>query len=123
LPGRTLDATRCISYLTIELKSAHIPVELRPQVGDWVFGCDVCQEVCPWNRFARPSAERAWQPRPGAPRPDLAELLAMDDEEFLRRFHGSPIKRTKRHGLERNAAVVLDNVRDKGPLCETKDGR
>ena len=117
LPDRTLDASRCISYLTIELKSTYIPAELRPQVGDWVFGCDVCQEVCPWNRFARPVAERAFQPRLGMPMPDLAELLALDDEAFRRRFHGSPIQRAKRRGLERNAAVALDNLRDK----KTKD--
>lgn len=110
LPNRTLDASRCISYLTIELKSADIPAQLRPQVGDWIFGCDVCQEVCPWNRFARPTAERAFQPRPGLPTPDLAELLAMDDEAFRHRFYNSPIKRAKRRGLQRNAAVALDNL-------------
>ena len=86
-------------------------------MGDWVFGCDVCQDVCPWNRFARPVAERAFQPRPGVPKPDLAELLALDDEAFRRRFHGSPIQRAKRRGLERNAVVALDNLRDK----KTKD--
>jgi epoxyqueuosine reductase len=110
LPGRTLDASRCISYLTIELKRADIPAALRPQVGDWVFGCDVCQEVCPWNRFAPKTTEPAFDPRPGLPRPELSELLAMDDGAFRRRFRGSPIQRAKRQGLQRNATVALDNL-------------
>jgi epoxyqueuosine reductase len=107
LPGRALDASRCISYLTIELKRAEIPAELRPLLGDWVFGCDVCQEVCPWNRFARQTDEVAFGPRPGFPWPDLHELLALDEAEFRRRFRGSPIQRTKLRGLKRNAAVAL----------------
>ncbi|MCP4515642.1 MAG: tRNA epoxyqueuosine(34) reductase QueG [Delftia sp.] len=111
LPGRTLDASRCISYLTIELKRAGIPAELRPLVGDWVLGCDVCQDVCPWNRFARQTGEAAFGPRPGIPRPDLNELLALDEDEFRRRFRGSPIKRARLGGLQRNAAVALENVK------------
>jgi epoxyqueuosine reductase len=86
-------------------------VTLRQQVEDWIFGCDVCQEVCPWNRFAKPTQESAFQPRPGMPRPDLKELLALDDEEFRNRFGGSPIRRAKRRGLKRNAAVALENQR------------
>lgn len=109
LPNRTLDAARCISYLTIELKGERIRAELRSRMGAWVFGCDVCQQVCPWNRFARPSAEPAFHPRPGLPAPELDELLALDDEAFRRRFQGSPIKRAKRYGLQRNAAVALAN--------------
>jgi epoxyqueuosine reductase len=110
LPDRTLDASRCISYLTVELKSEDVPVKLRPQIGDWVFGCDVCQQVCPWNRFARPTEEPAFQPRSGMPALELTELLALDDEEFRRRFKDSPIRRAKRRGLQRNAAVALDNL-------------
>jgi epoxyqueuosine reductase len=110
LPDRTLDASRCISYLTVELKSEDAPVKLRPQIGDWVFGCDVCQQVCPWNRFARPTEEPAFQPRSGMPALELTELLALDDEEFRRRFKDSPIRRAKRRGLQRNAAVALDNL-------------
>jgi epoxyqueuosine reductase len=78
-------------------------------MGAWVFGCDICQEVCPWNRFAKPTDEAAFQPRPGLPAPKLVELLALDDEAFRARFKGSPIKRAKRQGLQRNAAVALDN--------------
>jgi len=109
LPDRTLDASRCISYLTIELRREELPLELRPAVGDWIFGCDVCQEVCPWNRFARPSEEPAFQPRPGMPAPLLSELLALQEKDFSRRFKGSPIKRAKWRGLQRNAGVALDN--------------
>jgi epoxyqueuosine reductase len=110
LPGRTLDASRCISYLTIEFRGEHIPVALRRQMGDWVFGCDICQEVCPWNRFARPSAEPAFRPRPGMPAPELAELLALDEEGFRRRFEGSPIQRAGLSGLQRNAAVASSDL-------------
>jgi epoxyqueuosine reductase len=116
LPGRVLDASRCISYLTIELKSAHVPAELRAQMGDWVFGCDVCQQVCPWNRFARLTQELAFQPRPGLPAPELEMLLALDETAFHQRFQGSPIKRAKRRGLQRSAAVAWENVeRRDGP--------
>ena len=110
LPDRTLDARRCISYLTIELKGA-IPGELRPQLGNWVFGCDVCQQVCPWNiRFATPDGDPAFAPRPDAPRLDLLEELHLSDEDFRRKFKGSPLKRVKRRGYLRNALVALGNA-------------
>ncbi len=118
LPDRSLDARRCISYLTIELKGA-IPPELRPQLGDWVFGCDICQQVCPWNeRFAAPTQEPAFAPRPGLPQPDLIEALSLTPEEFHRQFRGSPVKRTKRRGYLRNAAVALGNTAPHTPQAE-----
>jgi len=105
-----LDSRRCISYLTIEMKS-EIPRDLRTQIGDWVYGCDVCQEVCPWNKKqAKPTTEIAFQSRPGLTFPDLGELLGLSQEEFSRKFRKSPIKRAKRRGLLRNAAVALGNT-------------
>jgi len=110
LPDRTMDARRCISYLTIELKGV-IPPELRPQMGDWIFGCDVCQQVCPWNmRFATPQGAPDFAARLGAPRPDLAQELALDGVAFNAKFKGSPVKRAKRRGYLRNVAVALGNA-------------
>jgi epoxyqueuosine reductase len=112
LPDRTLDATRCISYLTIELKGA-IPLDLRPQVGDWVFGCDVCQQVCPWNqRFAESQGDPAFAPRPAVPDPDLSAELALTPQAFSAKFKGSPVKRARRRGYLRNVAVALGNHAD-----------
>ena len=108
-----MDATRCISYLTIELKGP-IPRELRPAIGNRVFGCDICQEVCPWNeRFSAPTAEPAYSPRSdldGASLIDLAtRLLGMSGKGFLREFRDSPVSRTRRNGLLRNVCVALGN--------------
>jgi len=105
---RVLDASRCISALTIEY---HGPVaeDLRPDLGDWIFGCDVCQEVCPWNRHAPGSVEPALQARGGAASLPLADLLALDAAAFRRRFHDAPILRAKRQGLLRSAAIALGN--------------
>jgi epoxyqueuosine reductase len=106
---RTIDARRCISYLTIELKGA-IPAELRVQTGEWLFGCDVCQQVCPWNlRFAPQEGDPAFAPRAELPYIDLQKALALTPQEFNHKFKGSPLKRAKRRGLLRNAAVVLGN--------------
>lgn len=107
----TLDARRCISYLTIELKGA-IPRELRSPIGKRIFGCDDCLEVCPWNRFAKASDEKRFFPLPGLNSVDLIEILSLTPAEFNQRFMNSPIKRTKRRGLLRNAAVALGNTRD-----------
>jgi epoxyqueuosine reductase len=103
-----LDSRRCISYLTIELRKP-VPIELRPGLGDWVFGCDVCQDVCPWNRRAPVSSEPALQPDEGSRPIELIPLFALDDEEFKARFRHSPVWRAKRRGLLRNAALVLGN--------------
>jgi len=108
-----LDATKCIAYLTIELKG-EIPLELRPQIGELVYGCDICQEVCPWNeKFAQPLREPAFRPRAAIAGKDArilaSEFLAMSDEDFRTAFKDSPMKRAKLRGLKRNAAVVLGN--------------
>lgn len=110
LPNRTLDTRRCISYLTIETKSG-IPWELRKAVGNWIFGCDICQDVCPWNlRFARPTTDHAFQSRTEFANPNLADFLSMDDREYQSITRGSPLKRAKRLGLQRNATVVAGNM-------------
>jgi epoxyqueuosine reductase len=104
-----LDARRCISYLTIELKG-WMPRELRPLVGNHIFGCDICQEVCPYNVKARETAEAAFGPRPGLHAPQLIPLLSLTAHEFRVRFRGSPILRAKRRGFLRNVAVALGNL-------------
>jgi epoxyqueuosine reductase len=101
-PGYTMDPRRCIAYLTIEHRSA-IPRDLRAQLGNWIFGCDVCQEACPWNRDAHDAAAS------DALAPPLLPLLALDVEGFRGRFRGTAIRRTKRRGLLRNVAVALGN--------------
>ena len=106
-----LDARRCIAYLTIEHKGP-IPKELREPVGEWVFGCDLCQAVCPWNRKAPVTREPAFFP--DGPLPPLPSLLEMGEGEFRARFAGSPLSRPKRRGLLRNVAVVLGNRKDRG---------
>ncbi|HLJ22681.1 MAG TPA: tRNA epoxyqueuosine(34) reductase QueG [Candidatus Acidoferrales bacterium] len=107
-----LDARRCISYLTIELRGA-IPPELRAPIGRHVFGCDICQDVCPWNRRAPVTPLANFQPRARAEHslfsPDLEWLLSMSEEEFREIFRGSPVKRTKWRGLLRNACVAIGN--------------
>jgi epoxyqueuosine reductase len=105
-----LDARRCISYLTIELKG-WMPRHLRPLIGNHIFGCDICQEVCPYNIKAQPTGESAYAPREGLHAPDLITLLSLSQEEFRKRFHGSPILRAKRRGFLRNVAVALGNIR------------
>src|SRR5437870_6025682 len=106
-----LDARRCISYLTIELKGS-IPLELRPLIGDRIFGCDDCLEVCPWNRFAQVSQETAFSARQSTTGMCLRDYLGLNDTEFRRLFKKSPIKRIKRRGFLRNVCVALGNVGD-----------
>ena len=105
-----LDATKCISYLTIESRS-DIPEALRAGVGDNLFGCDICQDVCPWNeRFARETGEAGFRPDPGAEWPTLEEILAMNERAFENRFGDTAIERAGLSGLQRNARVVLENA-------------
>ena len=105
-----LDARRCISYLTIELKGS-IPIELRPLIGNRIFGCDDCLEVCPWNRFAKISNTMKMGGN-GLDNPDLIELMGLTEAQFRARFTHTPIARIKRRGLLRNVAVALGNSRD-----------
>ena len=108
LSDRTLDARRCLSYLTIENKS-QIPPDIRPYLGNRVFGCDICQQVCPWNRFANQECDPAFNAQPGLPNPDLVAELALRPQEFTRKFKGNPVLRSKRRGYLRNVAVALGN--------------
>ncbi len=103
-----LDSRLCISYLTIELKDS-IPKELRPKMGNLIFGCDICQEVCPWNSKAMPTTEPAFHPREGNLVPELLTLISMTQSEFSEKFKGSPIKRAKRRGFLRNVIVAIGN--------------
>ena len=121
-----LDATKCISYLTIELRDS-IPTDLRPGIGDWLFGCDICQEVCPWNAKQSPRSETqtsdnnsstldlglgtldSFQPAPDSNPIDLIPLFNLDDDAFRRRFRHTPLWRAKRRGILRNAAIILGN--------------
>jgi epoxyqueuosine reductase len=106
-----LDARKCISYLTIELREP-IPIEQRESIGARIFGCDICQEVCPFNRRPPPTTEPAFQPRPDSNPIDLAELLGMDETGFRQRFRGSPVLRARRRGLLCQAAYALGNRPD-----------
>lgn len=109
LPDRTIDARRCISYLTIENK-VEIPTDLRPLMRDWVFGCDICQTVCPWNiRFAHTDGDAAFAPHPEVPSPSLTDDLQLTPQAFNQKFKNSPLKRAKRRGYLRNLAVAAAN--------------
>ena len=105
---RDLDARACISYLTIEHRGDFTPLEAQ-QTGDWVFGCDVCQDVCPWNEsFARATADPAFAPRPEVAEPDLAALATMDEPDFAARYRDTPFSRPGLRGMRRNAATLID---------------
>lgn len=115
-----LDSNKCISYLTIE-KRGSIPEDLRPGMGRHIFGCDICQDVCPWNRKAPASSAPEFAPRTGLVNPALDWLAEMSAEDFRENFRGSPIRRTKRSGLRRNAAIAMGNSgnREFLPVLET----
>jgi epoxyqueuosine reductase len=106
-----LDAQRCISYLTIELKGP-IPRDLRVPIGNRIYGCDDCLAVCPWNKFAQSARDIAYDPRPGTTAPHLAELATLDDAAFRARFAGSPIKRIGRARFVRNVLIAVGNSGD-----------
>jgi epoxyqueuosine reductase len=118
-----LDSNKCIAYLTIE-KRGPIPEEFREAIGHHVFGCDICQDVCPWNRKAPATGRPEFQPREGLVNPALAWLAEISEEEFRERFRGSPIKRTKRSGMRRNALIAIGNSGDRSllPIAERACG-
>ena len=103
-----VDANRCISYLTIEDRDRDVPEALKPKLDNWIFGCDVCQDVCPWNKFKRPTHEPQYAPRQGVTDTDLREWVELDLEAFRKRFEGSPIERATYEGFVRNARANLE---------------
>jgi epoxyqueuosine reductase len=115
LPDRTIDARLCISYLTIEHKGV-IPHELREKIGDWLFGCDICQQVCPWNRFTKPTKDPAFQPRSFLKPTYLERFLNLTPDSWKESLRGSPLLRPRRRGLLRNAAIVAGNNRDQAVI-------
>jgi epoxyqueuosine reductase len=121
LPDRTLDAGRCLSYLTIELRDG-IPPQLRPLVGNWVFGCDVCQMVCPWNRFAGRQGDRSFAERELSA-PNLIAAFQLTPEEFNARFRNSPIRRAKHRGYRRNVLTALGNRGGSGALSSLEEAK
>ena len=101
-----VDSNRCLSYATIELRSPDLPAEITENSNGWLYGCDICQDVCPWNRFEKPTGEARFEPRAGNVSADLDEILALSPAEYAERFRRSAIKRTKLGGLKRNAQAL-----------------
>lgn len=104
-----LDSNRCISYATIELRGPEIPDDVGEKLEGWLYGCDICQDVCPWNRFEQVSEEAGFQPRPGNVDVELSELVSLTPDSYARRFRNSAMKRAKLSGLQRNARRLLEN--------------
>lgn len=102
-----VDSNLCISHATIELRDAELPSNVAEHLDGWLYGCDVCQDVCPWNRFEQPSEEPRFEPRPGALAPALEEVAHLSHEVYVERFRRSPVKRAKLSGLQRNARALL----------------
>jgi epoxyqueuosine reductase len=116
----TLDSTRCLSYLTIELRTS-MPEEHRAAMGAHVYGCDICQEVCPYNRPPPHSADEPWQPRPGLDLPRLVELWRRPDADLRALTKGTAMRRAKLPGLRRNVAVAIGNSGDAEALAALDD--
>lgn len=102
-----VDSNRCLSYATIELRSPKLPSEITENLEGWLYGCDICQDVCPWNRFEQPTEEKRFEPRPDNVSADLKKILALDAESYARKFRRSAMKRTKLQGLQRNARALI----------------
>jgi epoxyqueuosine reductase len=107
-----VDSTRCISYATIELRAPQIPEDLTSNLKGWLYGCDICQDVCPWNRFEQPTAEERFEPRNGNVNANLSDILELTPETYAERFRRSAIKRAKLTGLQRNARSLLELPRE-----------
>ncbi|HSK70424.1 MAG TPA: tRNA epoxyqueuosine(34) reductase QueG [Pyrinomonadaceae bacterium] len=103
---KIVDSRACLSYATIELRSPELPTEIQENLNGWLYGCDICQDVCPWNRFEKPTEEARFEPRPGNVTADLDEILSLSPEKYAERFRRSAMKRTKITGLQRNAKAL-----------------
>ncbi len=103
-----VDSNSCLSYATIELRTPDLPIEITKNIEGWLYGCDICQDVCPWNRFEKPTENPRFEPRPNNVSADLGEILSLTPEEYAARFRRSAIKRTKLSGLKRNARAIID---------------
>ena len=108
-----VDSKRCLSYATIELRSPELPHEISEYLDGWLYGCDICQDICPWNRFQKPTEEKRFEPRENNISPDLKEIAEISHEEYVTRFRRSAIKRAKLGGLQRNARQLLKNLEKK----------
>jgi epoxyqueuosine reductase len=104
-----VDSNRCISYATIELRAPEMPAEVAHNLDGWLYGCDICQDVCPWNRFEKPTREKSFEPRAGNIAPPLADILELTPELYSERFRHTAIKRAKLAGLQRNARTLLEH--------------
>ena len=102
-----VDSNLCISHATIELRDEELPEAVAQNLDGWLYGCDVCQDVCPWNRFEQPTAEQRFEPRPGSVSPPLEEIASLTHDSYVERFRRSPVKRAKLSGLQRNARTLL----------------
>jgi len=101
-----LDSNKCISHATIELRDPELPASIAPNLNGWLYGCDICQDVCPWNRFEQPTEEKRFEPRPGNVNPNISDILDLTPETYAERFRHSAMKRAKLTGLQRNARAL-----------------
>ena len=113
-----VDSNKCISYATIELRAPEMPAEIESNLSGWLYGCDICQDVCPWNRFEEPTHETRFAPREGNVNAELAEVLALSPEAYAERYRGSAMKRAKLSGLQRNARALITHASEsESSLC------
>ena len=117
-----VDSNRCISYATIELRAPEIPDQVASNLEGWLYGCDICQDVCPWNRFEQPTTETRFEPREGSVNAHLSDILELTPETYSERFRRSAIKRAKLTGLQRNADALLKHKREESSKAETLKG-
>ena len=113
-----VDSNRCLSYATIELRAPEIPETINSNLNGWLYGCDICQDVCPWNRFEQPTIEARFEPREGNVNASLSDILKLTPETYAERFRRSAIKRAKLSGLQRNARALLENASEESPERE-----